>query len=334
MASANPANLKSVKQVGTKGIVFCCARQPDSARLYLGTSEFKVGDMDLSAAKPELKDLGKHGSYVTGVALAGKTLVSGGYDRKLIWWDVEKRTQVRAALAHKKWIRGVSASADGKKLASVADDMVCKVWEAATGKLLHELRGHKEKTPTHFPSMLYACAFTPDGKHLATADKVGHVVIWDVNSGKQVKTLEAPGMYTWDPRQRIHSIGGVRSVAFSPDGKHLAVGGIGKIGNIDHLDGKARVEVFDWSAGKRTHLLEKTKFKGLVQRLAYHPKGDWLLAAGGAGDGFFAFFDLKNDKILREEKVPMHVHAVALSEGAETLYAVGHGKVAVYEMKE
>ena len=33
----------------------------------------------------------------------------------------------------------------------------------------------------------------------------------------------------------------------------LAVGGIGKIGNIDHLEGKARVEVFDWQKGERTH---------------------------------------------------------------------------------
>ena len=41
--------------------------------------------------------------------LAGKTLVTGGYDGKLIWWDVEKRQKVRAVEAHARWIRSVAA---------------------------------------------------------------------------------------------------------------------------------------------------------------------------------------------------------------------------------
>src|SRR5262249_46289326 len=155
----------------------------------------------------------------------------GGYDGRLSWWDIDKCGQIRSVEAHTKWIRNVIASPDGKYVASVADDMVCRVWEASSGKSAHELRGHKERTPNHFPSMLFNCAFTPDGKYLATADKVGHIVVWDMATGKESKTLEAPGFYTWDGRQRIHSIGGPRGLAFSPDGKTLAVSGIGLIGN-------------------------------------------------------------------------------------------------------
>src|SRR5881275_1492625 len=164
--------------------------------------------------------------------------------------------------------------------------MVCRLWDVATGKKLTELRGHQEMTPHHFPSMLYAVTFSPDGHYLATGDKVGHVVVWDVATGKEAATLEAPGMYTWDPVQRRHSIGGIRSLAFSPDGKRLAVGGIGKVGNIDHLEGKPRVEVFDWAKGTRTHEFAGAPFKGLVEHLEFHPRSDWLLAAGGANDGF------------------------------------------------
>ncbi len=93
--------------------------------------------------------------------------------------------------------------------------------------------------------MLYAVAISSDGRRLATGDKVGHIVIWDLESGRSLATLEAPELYTWDPVQRRHSIGGIRSLAFSPDGKTLAAGGSGKISNIDHLDGKALVEIFD-----------------------------------------------------------------------------------------
>jgi len=159
------------------------------------------------------------------------------------------------------------------------------------------------------------------------------VVVWDVASGKELTTLETPVMYTWDPTARRHSIGGIRSLAFSPDGALLAVGGMGKVGNIDHLEGKARVEVFDWQKGERTNEFPGDKFNGLVEQLAFHPQGDWLLAAGGAGDGFLMFFNLKDKKTLRQEKVAMHVHSVALSEAADTIYAVGHGKIMIYGMQ-
>jgi WD40 repeat protein len=333
MATANPDKLKLVKQHSLDRLIaMAMVRESGTGRVYLGGSTFKVYSADPTAAKLEMKEIGGHESYVTGIALAGKTVVSGGYDGKLIWWDAERKEKIRAVDAHIKWIRSVIATKDGKYIASTADDMVCKVWEATSGKLSHELRGHKEKTPTHFPSMLFASAFSSDGKYLATADKVGHIVIWEVASGKQVTTLEAPGLYTWDSRQRIHSIGGIRGVAFSPDGKTLAVGGIGHIGNIDHLDGPARVEVFDWQSGKRTHEFAKTKFKGIVNKLAFHPQGDWLVAAGGAGDGLLFFMDLRTNKVVKEEKAKMHIHAVALNENADTLFAAGHGSLVSYEM--
>jgi WD40 repeat protein len=325
--------LKVAKTFPARGTWFCLARVPNSARFFAGGSDFKVYEINLAAAKPEPKELGKHDSYVTGVALAGNVLVSGGYDGRLIWWNAQTRAQVRSVEAHERWVRAVEATRDGQVVASVADDMVCRLWDAPSGKLLHELRGHAEKTPTHFPSMLFACAFSPDGKYVATGDKVGHVVVWDVKSGKPVTTLEAPGMYTWDPVQRRHSIGGTRALAFSAEGKLLAAGGIGKIGNIDHLDGKARVEVFDWRKGARVHEYLGEGVKGLVERLAFHPKGEWLLAAGGANDGFLMFFDLKGPKAVRQEKVPMHVHGLALNEAAETVYAAGVGRLMTWELK-
>src|SRR5262245_14382759 len=103
--SANPEKLKLVKEIGRKEILFSVARVPNSGRLFVGCSDFKVYEIDVAAEKPEAKELGAHGSYVTGVALAGKVLVSGSYDGKLMWWDTETRAQIRAAEAHAKWIR-------------------------------------------------------------------------------------------------------------------------------------------------------------------------------------------------------------------------------------
>ncbi len=331
MPAPNPESLKLVKDHSLKAIAFAVARVPNSGRVFLGSSDFKVSEADFAAAKFEPKDLFAHESYVTGVALAGTTLVSGGYDGKLTWFDTEKKAVVRTVDAHAKWVRKVVASADGKLVASVADDMVCKVWKA-DGSLVHTMKGHAEKTPTYYGSMLYTCAFSNDGALLATADKVGHVVVWDVKEGKEIASVEAPVMYTWDPNARRHSIGGVRAVAFSPDGTKLAVGGTGKIGNIDHLEAKARIELFDWKAKKNLAAWDSDKFAGIVNKLAWAPDGSWLLGAGGAGEGFLLFLDPAGKKAIRQEKLPMHVHDFALSEAADAVYAVGHNKASHFKL--
>jgi hypothetical protein len=330
MPSPQPSKLKAVKDIARKDILFAVARLPGTSRLLLGSSDFKVHDLDLDQAKPESRERAGHSSYVTGVIVAGQSVISGGYDGKVIWWDLDKRRPARIVDAHAKWIRALALSPDGGTVASVGDDMVCRLWDATTGTKRHELRGHKEKTPHHFPSMLHACAFSPDGKYLATGDKVGHVVIWETASGKQAGIVEAPGLYTWDPEQRLHSIGGIRALAFSADGQLLAAGGVGKINNIDSLAGPARVEVFDWAKGERTH--EFSGNNGLVTHLTFHPQGEWLLAAGG-GDHFVLFLDLKTKKVLHQHKAPMFIHAALLNEACDTLVAVGHNKIVVLEMK-
>jgi WD40 repeat protein len=321
-----PDTLKLVKDFSRPVITFAVARLCDSDTVYLGGSDFKVYSADLSAATFESKELYAHETYVTGVALAGSTLVSGGYDGQLIWCDITTGEVIRRIDAHAKWIRKVVASLNGKLIASVGDDMVCRVWNALSGKLIHELHGHKESTPTNYGSMLYALAFSPDGKLLATGDKVAHVVVWDVSTGRELGSCEAPIMYTWDKVQRLHSIGGVRSLAFSPDGKQLAIGGTGKIGNIDHLEAKSRVEVFDWKAGKQVAEFVSDK-QGIVNRLEWSPCGSWLLGAGGAGEGFLLFYDVAAKKTLRQEKLPMHTHDFHLTDDCRELVCVGHNRI-------
>jgi WD40 repeat protein len=334
-APAPSPALKLVKELKRDEIVFALGRVPGSGRLIFGGSDFRVYDVDLAAEKPEPHALGDHGhdSFVTSLAVAGsRHCVSGGYDGKLIWWDVESGARIRTIDAHARWIRDVAATLDGATIASVADDMVCRLWDAETGALRHELRGHEAQTPHRYPSMLFTCAFSPDGQFLATADKVGHVVVWDAAAARPAATLEAPIMYTWDPVQRRHSIGGIRSLAFTPDGTRLAVGGIGKIGNIDHIESPARIEVFQWRTGERLSELADLP-KGLVERLLFLPDGNRLVAAGGANDGFLLLLDVKAKSVLVQEKVAAHVHDAAFGDNAETLFTAAHGKLGVYALK-
>lgn len=327
-----PNEVKQTREIGRKEILLSVARAKSSARLYLGASDGQVYVTDGAAEKPEFQAWEGHTSYVTGLALAGTSLVSGSYDGQLIWRDAEAGTVIRQVNAHPRWIRRVAASLDGHWVASVADDMVARLWDAASGQLVQELRGHAPRTPNHFPSMLYACTFSADGSRLATADRVGHVVVWEVPSGRQLAAVEVPVMYTWDPKQRIHSIGGPRSLAFSPDGRLLAVGGMGQVGNIDHLEGKARVEVFDWQKGERTHEFPGDQFKGLVEKLLFSPQGDWLLGVGGDNGGFVQVWDLGGNRVHKQEKAATHIHDAVFNEAADQLVAAAHNRLLFWQI--
>lgn len=322
---------QQTQKLNRQDLLFCLASLPESSTIVAGSSDATLHAFDLDSEKPEgvAFEGDGHTSYVTGLAQVGGQLVSGSYDKQLVWWDVKTRKAIRSQKAHDKWIRGVVASPDGKTIASVADDMVCRLWDAQSGALKAELLGHEALTPSYYPSMLFACAFHPDGHLLATADKVGRIVIWSLDGLKPVKELEAPIMYTWDPDRRRHSIGGIRSLAFSPDGSTLVAGGMGQVGNIDHLQGKARIRAFDWERGETLAEIETDQVKGLVERIIYTQDGSWLTACGGDHKGFLLVVDPKTWKLEVEEQTAFHVHDYALGEADKQLCAVGHNGVSI-----
>src|SRR5262249_58242566 len=57
--------------------------------------------------------------------------------------------------------------------------------------------------------IVYSVAFSPDGKTLASGSGDNRVRLWDVNTGRLIRSFAEHG-------------GTVHSVAFSPDGKMIA----------------------------------------------------------------------------------------------------------------
>jgi WD40 repeat protein len=221
--------------------------------------------------------------------------------------------------------------------------MLVKVWEPDTGKAIRSLEGHAKQTPQGHVTALYALAVSPDGKYLASGDRIGAVNVWEVETGKKLQSFDVSILYTYDPRQRKRSLGGIRSLAFSHDGTHLAVGGMGQVENVDGLAGPVHVQVWDWKKPAKVFMSGAQNHKGMIEALLFHPDKTWLIGAGGGGDnGFLAFWKVdpmpadaaeKKDPVpLQRIKMDGHVHRMALNAAGDTLYLAGYKKLDVWTL--
>ncbi|SVC14550.1 uncharacterized protein METZ01_LOCUS267404, partial [marine metagenome] len=207
-----------------------------------------------------------HDSWVRGLAfsLNGETLVTAGYDDTLVWWpaNAEKPTPIRQVKAHAGWIRAIASSPDGKILASGGNDRVLKLWSLADGKPVRQMTGHKLD--------IYSVMFHPDGRHILSGDLMGHVRQWEIATGKEVRKFDAKDLHTYNSGQKVH-YGGVRSLALSPDNKHLVSGGLYKGSNPLGAVNEPLVMRFDWTTQKvlKKHITDGVK--GVIWRTLFHP---------------------------------------------------------------
>ena len=117
-------------------------------------------------------------------------------------WDTATGKLLRTFSGHKKFIKHMAFSPDGKVIAAGSDDKTLCLWEADTGNLLHTLSGH-----TH---AVNSVAFSPDGRVIASASSDGTLRLWNVNTGQLLRILTT------------EDISHIRSVAYSPDGRMIA----------------------------------------------------------------------------------------------------------------
>lgn len=260
-------------------------------RLFVAGSDASIYLLDPTAEKlAGEKKWTNHDNYVVGLAWLDGQVVSASYDGRLQWTKAETGESVRSVAAHAGWVRQLVAVPGARRLATVGDDMLVKVWDADSGAAIATFDGHARRTPEGYTTALYALAASPDGRFLASGDRIGAVCVWDVERRSRVAEFRAASFYTFDPQKRSRSIGGVRSLAFSADGMQLALSGIGQVTNVDGFVGPCRAEIWDWQAAKRTAELQD-KHNAVLNHVAFLPESPWLVAAGGGdGGGVLAFW--------------------------------------------
>jgi len=221
------------------------AFSPDSKRLVMASKDEKVIRLWDTVNGKEIQPLKGHKYYIDSVAFspdgkrvasAGSTFLGPGYLGEVKLWDTASLQQVLPLTlkGHTAPVRSVAFSPDGKLLASGAGafgpfrgfrkgketkgNLI--LWDAATGREVQTIkingRGGQVKS----------VAFSPDGKLVASGSwnfaggppgrdrsedlkEWGAIKLWDTGTGKGIRTFK------W-------RTAGVNSLAFSPDGKHLA----------------------------------------------------------------------------------------------------------------
>lgn len=325
MTAIEPKKATLAASAPAPGILFGSCFDAVTGNYYGAGLNFAVYCLDTRAHTPMAeKKWTHHDNYVSALAWLDGVVVSAGFDRRLVWTKAESGEKLREVAAHDGWVRDLTVVPGGKLLATAGDDMLVKLWDAATGEHVRSMSGHAAKTPEEFATAIYALAASRDGKYLASGDRIGEVCVWEIESGKLAARLQAPEFYTYDRKQRDRSIGGIRALLFLPDGR-LAIGGLGPVSNVDGFVGPARFELWDWQAGKMLYR-GQDKHHAILEQLEYLPEQNMMIGAGGGDAGpFLGFWDLAAEAPLHKAKPKTHIHHFVFDHAGPRLLAVGDG---------
>jgi WD40 repeat protein len=320
------------------GILYGCCLDPATGHCYGGGADGHVyrlatrvadGEKPLPEKAPAEKLWRHHDNYIAALVWHEGVVISAGYDGKLVWTRAESGEKLREVNAHEGWIRDL-VFVGSDKLATAADDMRVKVWNLNTGEHIRTCEGHTAQTPEGYASALYAAAASADGKQIASADRIGQVNVWNAETGERLAQFRSSTFYTFDAEKRARAIGGIRSLSFSPDGKQLALGGIGQVSNVDGFVGPCRVEIWDWQAGKRVYL-GTDKHQAILNHVEYLAESKLIIGAGG-GDGgpILGFWDQAAESPVAKAKPKAHIQHFVYDPAAEQLIAAGLGGFQVW----
>jgi WD40 repeat protein len=129
----------------------------------------------------------------------GRWLAAAGDDAIVNVWDLSTNKALDEGLStHTKAIYSIHLSHDGRTAVTAGGDGTVRVWDAATGKQRHLMQ---------HGNWVRGAALSRNGNLIASSSLDDSVRLWETESGKEVFRLPGHG-----------NVGGLRAVAFSPDG--------------------------------------------------------------------------------------------------------------------
>ena len=269
------------------------AYSPDGSRLAVSGGLGPGGIFDALTGQPLISLRGKFSNWQGSAAFSpdGSLLATTSGENDATLWDAATGQKLRSFSGHTNWIGDLAFSPDGKRLATISFDGSVKMWDTASGNELYSIHAFDDILDT---TQVLGIDFSPDGSRFATA--AGPTPkIWDANTGKEILSLA--------PQQE-----NVYSVAFSPDGKTLAIGVALGVG----------ASTWDVSSGRK--LTELIGHQGSVNSLLFSRDGRQVIT--GSVDGTIKVWDvISGQELLTLTRQSAQITGLALSPDGKRLAA-------------
>ncbi len=292
-------NIESKTEVFTfnsKGYIDALVFSPDGKSLFFNSGEI-IYQLDLAGRKI-IREFVGHSQVIICLSITpdGKILASGSFDNTIKFWDTSSGKETHTLKGHTDWIEAISFGFDGKVFASIGNDNTLKFWNPKDGKLINsiEIRGINNSMAFNTKwGLLAVCVWDS-------------ITIYDLSSGQILRNFEG-------------LIARLETLAFSPDGKYLAVGG-----------DDARIRFWDLQNGNVSQVI-KTNDE-YIGNMVF--SGDSKFVAAGGGDGNVRIWDVASGKLTREfkdefkkESKVSFVQAIAISPDGKILAGVGNDEL-------
>ncbi len=286
--NVDPERTHLLKEFKHDAPLLACVFDPTGKFVFAGGRDQFVHRWEITTGKKISLDA--HETWVCAMAIWQDALCTADYAGRVVCWSLTDDPPIAkwTIEAHHGTVRSVAVSPDEKLLATGGRDGKVRLWSTGTGKLAGELSGHEDQ--------VYCVTFHPDGRYLASGDRHGQkptVRLWDVVNQRETARLDASDLSAYRRGEDVEW-GGVRDLAFSPDGAILACCGRHKYA------GPATVLLFDHGTGEQTQKLVST-FKAVFHRVTFHPDGFLITAGGAIKSGELWLWNPKDKKSQRDK---------------------------------
>jgi len=142
---------------------------------------------------------------------------------------------------HKHKVQGAFFSPNGKLIISHGWDNTVKIWDVETFTEIRTLTGHTDQ--------VWCATVSPDNKLLASGSMDRTFIIWDIETGEKIQQVQI-SPYFVNTKGIISELDGklqnsIYSVAFSPNGKNLAVASADKLVRIWDIEKSVFIDTLD-----------------------------------------------------------------------------------------